>query len=160
MSAQSDRTHTAQIVDMVSLLDVSSRKRVVTSFEQPETATLLSIRQNLSYQACIGIDNIDLLRTQLSQNLTSLVIKQVRGFLNAEFGRLRVHRYRQVFAVGHSSLDGLVGGLLRVQFYARQVELPVMEGLSEPRLLSLSWGVGETVLEAENERQRRQRLKS
>ena len=119
MSAQSDRSHTAQVVDMVSLLDAPSRKRGVTSVDLKESATLLSIRQNLSYQASIGVNNIDQLKVRYSHDLANAVLKQVRGFLNTEFGQLRVHRYRQVFTVGHHSLEGLIGGLLRVQFHAR-----------------------------------------
>ena len=157
MSAQSDSSHTAQVVDMMSLRGAPSRKRVVTSLEKTESATLLSIRQKLSYQACIGVNHIEQLSVQCSPNLANAVMKQVREFLNAEFGQLRVHRYRQVFAVGHHSLEGLIGGLLRVQFYARQVELPIMDSQFEPRYLSLNWGVGESVLEAEHERLRRQR---
>ncbi len=158
MSAQSDSSHTAQVVDMVSLLEAPSRKRGVTSVEQRESATLLSIRQNLNYQASVGVNDIDQLKVQCSHNLANAVMKQVREFLNAEFGHLRVHRYRQVFTVGHHNLEGLIGGLLRVQFYARQVELPVLDSQFESRSVSLSWGVGESVLEADHERQRRQRL--
>ena len=160
MSAQTNSSNTAQVVDMVSLLGATSRKRLAAPVEQYESATLLSIRQNLSYQACIGVDNIDQLRTHGSHNLANAVMKQVREFLNVEFGRLRVHRYRQVFTVGHHSLEGLVGGLLRVQYYARQVELPSMDNQCELRITSLSWGVGESVMEADQERQRYQRLKS
>lgn len=160
MSAQSDSSHTAHVVDMVRLLDAPGRKRVVASVEKKEPATLLSIRQNLCYQACIGINNIDQLKVQCSHNLANAVMKQVREFLNAEFGQLRVHRYRQVFTVGHYSLEGLIGGLLRVQFYSRQVELPIIENQFEPQFLSLSWGIGESILQAELERQRRQRPES
>jgi len=160
MSAQSDSSNTAQVVDMMSLLDATSRKRSVTPVEHRESATLLSIRQNLSYQGCIGVNDIEQVSAQYSHNLATAVMKQVREFLHAEFGQLRVHRYRQVFAVGHHRLDGLVGGLLRVQFYARQIELPVMDSQLEPRLLSVNWGVGESVLEAEQERLRRQRVKN
>ena len=159
MTADSDSSHTAQVVDLVSLIDSSGRRRVATSLAQEESATLLSIRQNLSYQACIGVDDIEQLGSQCSRKLASAVMRQVRGFLNVEFGQLRVHRYRQVFTVGHSSLDGLVEGLLRVQFRARQVELPLLDSHDEYRRLSLSWGVGESALEAENERQKRQRSK-
>ncbi len=143
---------------MVSLLEAPSRKRATASIEQAESATLLSIRQNLNYRACIGVNHIDQLRVQCSNNLANAVMKQVREFLNAEFGQLRVHRYRQVFTVGHHNLEGLFGGLLRVQFYARQVELPIMDGQFESQFLSLSWGVGESVPEAEHERLRNQRL--
>lgn len=160
MSAQSDSSHSAQVVDLVSLLDAPSRKRGVTSVETKESATLLSIRQNLSYQASIGVNNIEQLKTQCSPNLANAVMKQVRVFLNAEFGQLRVHRYRQVFTVGHHSLESLISGLLRVQFYARQVELPILDSQFQPRSLTLSWGVGESVLEADHERQRRQSLRS
>ena len=145
---------------MVSLLDAPSRKHGVTSVELKESATLLSIRQHLSYQASVGVNNIDKLKDQCSHDLANAVMKQVREFLNAEFGQLRVHRYRQVFTVGHYNLEGLIGGLLRVQFYARQVELPILDNPFEPRTLSLSWGVGESVLEADHERQRRQSLES
>ena len=160
MSAQSDSSQSAQVVDMVSLLDAPSRKHGVTSVELKESATLLSIRQHLSYQASVGVNNIDKLKSQCSHDLANAVMKQVREFLNAEFGQLRVHRYRQVFTVGHYNLEGLIGGLLRVQFYARQVELPILDNPFEPRTLSLSWGVGESVLEADHERQRRQSLES
>lgn len=157
MSAQSDSSQSAQVVDMVSLLDAPSRKHGVTSVELKESATLLSIRQHLSYQASVGVNNIDKLKDQCSHDLANAVMKQVREFLNAEFGQLRVHRYRQVFTVGHHSLEGLIGGLLRVQFYSRQIELPIMANQSEPQFLSLSWGVGDSILQAELERQRHQR---
>lgn len=160
MSAQSDSSHTAQVLDMVSLLDAPSRKRVVAPMEEKQSAILLSIRQNLSYQACVGVNDIDQLKIQCSHDLADAVMHQVRGFLYTEFGKLRVHRYRQVFTVGHQSEKGLIGGLLRVQFHARQVELPAVDNQQEPGFLSLSWGVGESVLEAEHERRLRQRLKN
>lgn len=160
MSAQSDSSQSAQVVDMVSLLDAPSRKHGVTSVELKESATLLSIRQHLSYQASVGVNNIDKLKDQCSHDLANAVMKQVREFLNAEFGHLRVHRYRQVFTVGHYSLEGLIGGLLRVQFYTRQIELPIFDNPFESQALTLSWGVGESVLEADHERQRRQSLES
>ena len=160
MSAQSDSSRTAQVVDMVSLLDAPSRKRGVISVDLKESATLLSIRQNLSFQASIGVNNIDQLKARYSHDLANTVMKQVREFLNTEFGQLRVHRYRQVFKVGHHSLEGLVGGLLRVQFHARQVELPLLGSQFETRTLSLSWGVGESILEADHERLRSQGLQS
>ncbi|WP_157735845.1 hypothetical protein [Granulosicoccus antarcticus] len=146
-------------MNMVNLLDATGRRRVVTSLEKRSTAQLLSIRQNLHHQACIGVDGIDQLESRFSQNLANAVMNQVRGFLNTEFGQLRVHRYRQVFSVGHYSLESLIAGLFRVQFYARQVQLPAIEGVSEPALLSLSWGVGESIQKAEQERQRRSSLK-
>lgn len=144
---------------MVNLLDAIGRKRSGSSGESRDTAKLLSIRQNLRYQACVGIDRIDELETRCSSNLANAVMTQVRGFLNAEFGQLRVHRYRQVFTVGHHDLESLTGGLLRVQFYARQVQLPAMQAHLEPACLSLSWGVGESILQAEQERQRRAQSK-
>ena len=87
-------------------------------------------------------------------------MRQLRQLLNAEFGQLRVFRYRQVFSVGHHSLEDLIGGLLRVQFHARAIRLPApLNDLSPAGTagLTLSWGVGDSVIEADNERLRRRR---
>lgn len=158
MSAQPDRSHTAQIVDMVRLLDPSSRRRDISPTGSRGTAVLLSIRQSLRYQAAIGPDDIDTLEAGLPANQLDALLAQVRGLLHAEFGRLRVYRYRQVFSVGHYHLEGLIGGLLRVQYHARQIQLPAgvcgLDTAVRPGL-TLSWGVGSTVLEADNERLRR-----
>lgn len=162
MSAQPDRSHTAQIVDMVRLLDASGRKRDTSGDEQGSTATLLSIRQNLRYQASIGLDDIDTLRDTWPKAQLDELLSHLRGLLYAEFGRLRVYRYRQAFSVGHHNLEGLIAGLLRVQYYARQIQIPLedFDGNLEVGVVpSLGWGVGSTVLEADNERVRRRRSK-
>ncbi len=160
MSAQPDRSHTAQIVDMVRLLDSSGRRRDGSPDEQRGSALLLSIRQNLRYQASIGLDDIDSLQAGYPKPQLDVAHRQVRQLLDAEFGRLRVYRYRQAFSVGHHNLEGLIAGLLRVQYHARQIQSPADDcGDDHPALsgLRLAWGVGATVLEADNERLRRRR---
>jgi hypothetical protein len=162
MSAQSDSSATAQIVDMMSLRDTSSRKRVATAVDLRESATLLSIRQNLRYQASIGVDDIDQLKVHYSVASSELVLRQVRKLLHTEFGQLRVFRNRQAFSVGHHTLEGLIGGLLRVQYHARHIELPVTTvtgELTEAAGVELTWGVGDSITEADNERLRRRRMK-
>jgi hypothetical protein len=162
MSAQSDVSQTAQIVDIVSLLDTPGRKRIATAADLRESATLLSIRQNLRYQACIGVDDIDKFTDHYPALFVDRIFSRVRKLLNTEFGQLRVHRYRQAFAVGHYCVEGLIGGLLRVQYHARHIDLPVPGAcgeLPDVRGVTLTWGVGDTVTVADNERLRRRRLK-
>ncbi|MGQ7845657.1 hypothetical protein ACUNV4_14340 [Granulosicoccus sp. 3-233] len=154
MSAQPDRSHTAQIVDMVRLLDSSSRRRESCQVEQRGSALLLSIRQSLRYQASVGLDDMPGLQSEYPKPQLDAYLGQVRRLLDAQFGRLRVYRYRQAFIVGHHNLEGLIAGLLRVQYYARQLQLTDRDSRPVP---SLGWGVGATVLEADNERARRRR---
>lgn len=147
---------------MVSLLDTVTRKRVTRAADQRKSATLLSIRQNLVYRASVGIDDIDAFKSHLPDTTVDALMSRVRQLLNTEFGRLRVHRYRQVYTVGHHCLEGLIGGLLRVQFHARLIEMPRRdEGLvfRDSHGLALSWGVGDSIIEADIERLRRRRLK-
>lgn len=164
MSAQHDRSHTAQIVDMVRLLDAPGRKKDNSVDESRSSVVMLSIRQSLRYQASIGLDDIDTLKVSWPKAQLDEVLAQLRGLLNAEFGRLRVHRYRQAFSVGHHSLEGLIAGLLRVQYFARQIQ--ITGNVEENELMvdpeqrsspSLGWGVGSTIMEAENERLHRRR---
>ncbi len=160
MSSRSEEAPTAEIVDMLGFLHKPGRKRIATTVEFRESATLLSIRQNLAYQATMGIDDPDNLSATLSSVELSRISSAVRQLLDAEFGHLRVHRYRQVFAVGHHCLESLIAGLLRVQFHARKIDASALqpdEGADNTGT-SVSWGVGDTLTEAENERMRRRRL--
>ena len=159
MSALPDRSHTAQIVDMVKLLDAPGRRRDIAVDQQGGSAVLLSIRQNLSYQASIGLDGIDSLMARYPRSLVDDLDRQVRELLYTEFGRLRVHRYKQAFSVGHHDLEALVAGLLRVQYYTRQISLPEHDSAEELTVqpaLSVAWGVGESISEADRERRRGQ----
>ncbi len=160
MSAQPDRSHTAQIVDMVRLLDSSSRRREFSAEEPRGSAVLLSIRQNLRHQASIGFDDIDSLQAEYPKAHLDDYHRQVRGLLDAQFGRLRVYRYRQAFSVGHHDLEALIAGLLRVQFDARQLKQSdhaVRSDQCERPRLQLGWGIGSTVPEADYERIHRRR---
>lgn len=148
---------------MVSLLERPTRKRINTAPAIHVTAKLLSIRQSLIYQATVGVESIDTTETGLSSEQLDQAIATVRRLLNAEFGCLRIHRYRQVFTVGHHCVETLIAGLLRVQYQARQIDLPWVFDPDDSALentgIRLSWGVGHSIYEAENRRLRRHKLK-
>lgn len=130
------------------------------SKDQP--AQLLSIRQHLSYKASVEIDKLELIQSEFGDAGSARVVKQIRVLLNKEFGRLRVHRYRGLFVIRHRSVEGLISSLLRVQFHAHQIDLPVVNRAgdrSNAKPVTLTWGVGRTNSEAEVERVRRRRQK-
>jgi len=119
-----------------------------------EPASMLSMRRHLAYQASVEIDKLEAVQSD--------VAKKVRALLNREFGKLRVHRYRRLFVIRHRSVEGLISCLLRVQFHAHQLELPLVNKSGEvvqSKPITLTWGVGRTTTEAEVERLRRRRQK-
>lgn len=139
----------------------------LSSFRVPRTriehgprlaADLLSVRQSLSCEASVEIDNLDRLSDCLTPTMLASMKRRVRQMLDREFGRLRVHRHRRRFVVRHRSVDNLIAGLLRVQFHAQQIRLPETDRYGnrlDPSMISLTWGVGQSGPEAELERLRR-----
>lgn len=128
---------------------------------EQETATLLSIRQNLTYRAAVGVHNIADIRCQQPQTIVDEVLGTLRRLLSVEFGYLRVHRHNQVFIASHHCMESLIAGVLRVQFYGKQLELPRLNVRGEQldsAGVEFSWGVGTSVHEANAERQRRYKL--
>lgn len=161
MSGQSDNSATAEVVNIVRLIDHSARKRIVTVTDTSRGAQLLSIRKSLRYRATIGLTDLDAFKSNYSSKQLASTMLQIRQLLDIEFGSLRVHRYRQCFTVGQPCLESLIGGLLRVQYLARQIELPVAERVTgdDDAVVQLTWGVGDSVIEADNERLRRSGVK-
>ncbi len=158
MSSQSNRLPTAKIVDMTRLRENTGRKKIYVCPEARDGATLLSIRQNLSHQATIGLRDIDHIRSCCSSELVDQFMANVRSLLDSEFGRLRVHRLREVFTIGHHCPESLISGLLRVQYYTRQVTLPLpahTDSQSGECCPAVVWGIGSSVSEAEIQRLRR-----
>jgi len=163
MSVRNGKVQTADIVDMAGYLNRPARKRTATTSELRENASLLSIRNSLAFHATLGINDLDKLADCLSRQQLYTLDSSVRRLLDTEFGHLRVHRHRAAFAVAHHCLDSLIAGLLRVQFHLRELDLlanlPVTESVTVDGDSTLvSWGVGGSLAEAENERRRRRRL--
>lgn len=161
MDLLTDRSFSAQIVDLASFLETNRRRRGTGSSDQQESATLLSMRQQLRYQAVIGVDNLDTLKSQYNESVVSLALRSVRELLNCEFGQLRVYRYRQSFTTGHHCLEELIAGLLRIQYHARHIEVSTVADCDETRVVidvSLSWGIGDSVAEAGKKRLSRKSL--
>jgi len=128
-----------------------------------DQAQMLSMRRHLSYQASFEIDNIEWVRAEYGEAVRQDLAKQIRSILNKEFGKLRVHRYRRLYVIRHRSVEGLISSLLRVQFHAHQIDLPVLNkngDTVDTKPVTLTWGVGRTTTEAEVERLRRRRQKS
>ncbi len=122
----------------------------------PSSADLLSIRQHLTFKACIGINEFDFLQDAYSVQVGDQLMSSVRVLLDQEFGGLRVHRRHQVFVVNHHCEESLIAGLLRVQFHSRQLPFPATrdgEKLSDVCGVPLAWGVGRTLEAAEEQRQ-------
>lgn len=158
MSGQPSPEVSADIVNLVGFLDRSKRRKVVQPVESRESASLLSIRQSLVCQATVGIDNMELIKHRTSSADFDQLNAALRRLLDREFGHLRIHRHRQVFTVGHHCMEKLIAGLLRVQFFARQLVLPYAafsNADDESTGVSISWGVGESISEAEIERLKR-----
>ncbi len=161
LSSQADIKTSAEILDMSRVFKQAGRRRTVHSAELKSGATLLSIRQNLVYQATVGIDDIDRISEKASKKEVQALNETLRSLLNTEFGKLRVHKHRLVFSVGHHSLDSLVAGLLRIQYHAKHLDAADLNTslVKEAAGLPVSWGVGNTIPEADVERNRRSAMK-
>lgn len=164
MSSPSETVHGAEVVDLTRVRSKVAGKNRDGATRHTATnvpvkmraeATLLSMRSTLLHHASVGIRDIDDLRANYSKVLVNTAMANVRSLLETEFGYLRVHRYRQAFAVGHHCAESLIGGLLRVQYYAHELQLPVTGEQSagtycySPRIL---WGIGDSISEAEKRR--------
>ncbi len=121
------------------------------------------LKNHLEFQASIEIDDLPWLHAQFSNSVRNNLVKSVRQTLDAEFGSLRVYRYRRLFVVRHKKIESLIAGLLRAQFHTHQFSLPeinVFGDTVEQKGVSITWGVGHTGLEAESERLKRRRQKN
>lgn len=165
MTTESNKVATAEIVDMVGLRESVGRKPNTFrgSIDSPiakGTATLLSIRQSLVHRATIGLEDIDAIRDNISGQAVDEIMESLRQLLHSEFGSQRVHRYRQALTVGHNCMETLIAGMLRVQFHSRQFELSASalgEQPREPKTPAVTWGVGDSIAEAESHRQGRRK---
>ncbi len=160
MPSSTSNQQSASIVDLAAYR--SPRVLSGRSMAPRTTAELLSMRQSLSYEASVEINNLDHLLACLEPAVVNNLRLQVRRLLDREFGRLRVHRNRQNYVARHRSVETLIAGLLRVQFHARQIRLPESDCVGErveQSSLSLTWGVGQSGHEAVQERMRRRNKK-
>lgn len=140
------------------------RPRTRRSLPRPsgQTAQLLSIRRYLAYQATVEIDNLATLTERFGRSCTDHLVRDIRALLDHEFGSLRIHRYRGVYRIRHRSVEGIIAGLLRVQFHAQNLLLPTTDrhgAAVDTRSIKLTWGVGRSAGEADLERMRRRHLK-
>jgi len=160
MSSTFSRSRSSStVVELADFRYADKSKTVVSTKYQ---AQLLSMRRHLSYQASVEIDNLEWIRTEYGEAYCANLVKQVRTILNKEFGKLRVHRYRRLFVIRPPSVEGLISSLLRIQFHAQQIDLPVVNKAGDAthsKPVALTWGVGRTTTEAEVERLRRRRQK-
>lgn len=146
--------HTSRLPSSNSREPVRSVASVTQSI--PSTgADLLSIRQHLAFKAVIGITDLSFIEQSYSLQVADTLTSSIRNLLDQEFGPLRVHRQWQLFVVSHHCMESLMAGLLRVQFHSREIPLPLTrdgKGMSDVCGVPLSWGVGETLGEAERAR--------
>lgn len=148
--------------EKLSSLNLSARTVYKNGSNQQQDAELLSVRRHLSYQASVEIDRLESIISEFGAQAGQALVKQVRELLNKEFGSLRVHKSRHLFVIRHRSVEGIISSLLRVQFFAHQLELPSnnTQGMAvTTKPITLTWGVGRTTTEAEVERLRRRRQK-
>lgn len=163
MSSRSNnsRSDGAFRADIVAL--TQNRVHAEQKHSPPEaarsSASLLSVRQHLRYKACLSLDASCFEQFEDPVNAQRETAVAVRTLLHKEFGSLRIHRHRQLLVVSHHCVETLIAGLLRVQFHARQLSYSACRELTGEENKSsgftLSWGVGESLIEAETARKKR-----
>lgn len=160
MSSRSNKSdspdaHSAEIVNFKKPRTLTEGGLSGRSVGRNRPAALLSIRQHLRYKACVAVDAGPMDESLECEQSTRRIMASVRSMLNKEFGSLRVHRHRQLLIVRHHCVEGLIAGLLRVQFLGNQMDMPKCADSDEQQVRSqvtLSWGVGDTLFEAETSR--------
>lgn len=160
MSTQPRATNSAEILDISAFRRRS--ERTVTK-PQKVTADLLSIRQNLDFRASVEIDELTRNTAELDASVRNRLMRDVRSLLDAEFGKLRINCDKSVYQVRHRSLETLIAGLLRCQFHARQIAWTRSDSSTEDTSftgLGLTWGVGDSLEEAEADRVKRRARKN
>lgn len=158
-NSRSDGAYRADVVAL-SQNRVRAEQKSSQSPEHAKTsASLLSVRQHLRYKACLSLNGSCFDQFKNPANAQRETAIAVRSLLHKEFGSLRIHRHRQLLVVSHHCVEALIAGLLRVQFHARQLNCSACRqldgGESKSTGITLSWGVGESLAEAETARKKR-----
>jgi len=160
MSTQSCVPQTAEILEFSAF---RRRSDNTIAKSQSVTAELLSIRQNLDYRASVEIDEFNQDFSELDTSVRNRLMRDVRALLDVEFGKLRINCDKGVFQVRHRKLESLIAGLLRCQFHARQIIWTRTGAKSDEAAstgLGITWGVGDSLDEAEADRIKRRARKN
>jgi len=138
MTVRDNQKPKAEVVVLPSGKSLSAAKsfrsqRYSADIKTSGTASLVSIKQHLTYRASLGVRDLSFIEQTYSANVVNELMLSVRKLLNHEFGHLRVHRHHHVFIINHRSMDKLVEGLLRVQFHSCQIPVPIVVDRKKPK---------------------------
>ncbi|MBX2823837.1 MAG: hypothetical protein KTR33_03845 [Gammaproteobacteria bacterium] len=117
--------------------------------------SVIDFFDRMTFQASIELDDLLWIRGHFTVRVRHQIMSAVRKLLCAEFGRRMVERNQLLFTVRHRDVNTLIAGLLRVQFNANQILLPeynVFGDRVEQNGVTVTWGVGRSLDEAQHER--------
>lgn len=155
------------VTRVVQLADYDGRRLLLEEFTQNRAhsskltnpANVVSICDRVSSFASIEVNEISAL-TPADQR--DAVMALLHEHLSLEFGRLRITQTKRTFIVQHRNLEELIGALLRVQYHVFQCTEEDLAVVGVPKTfvaMNLTWGVGGSVAEADNQRLKRRRRK-
>lgn len=157
------KTHTIA-PRVVQLADYKSSRLMLEEFTQNRaqqtcSAGVVVLSERVSSFASVEVDEISALTPQVQRDA---VMALVREHLAMEFGHLRIEQNNRSFVVKHRNLEELIGALLRTQYHVYQCSVEDLEAVGVPRsfvCMNLTWGVGKTLADANDERLKRRRRK-
>jgi len=135
---------------------VSRSSRLVAGGQMD--TTVLELVNRFPFCASVEVNDLHWVRAHFSSRWRSEVVASVKKILSQEFGSKRVTRTGFQFAIRHRDAELLISSLLRVQFYTNQIILPEynLHGERvEQNGMSITWGVGRTWRQAQQDRVRK-----
>jgi len=153
------KTH-PDVARVVQLSEYKKRRLMLEDFANERvkqsgsarTAVVLDLSECAGSYASVEVNEISALTPPAQRDA---VLALVLEHLVMEFGRLRVTQYNRTFVIKHRNSDELIGALLRTQYHVYQCSVEDLEAVGVPRsfiYMNLTWGVGETLADANDER--------
>ena len=152
---------------VVQLADYKNSRLLLEDFAQDrarrrgiaKAGDVVVLSDRVGSFASVEVDEISALTPK---NQRDAVMAFVHDHLSMEFGHLRIAQNTRTFTIKHRNLEELIGALLRTQYHVYQCSVEELEAVGIPpsfASMNLTWGVGKTLVDANDERLKRRRRK-
>ena len=122
-------------------------------------SNVMNLSDRVGSFASIEVDELSALTPQDQRDA---VMALVHDHLAMEFGHLRISQSNRTFTVKHRNLEEMISALLRVQYHVYQCSAEDLKSVGVPSsfvAMNLTWGLGNTLADANEERLKRRRRK-
>lgn len=152
---------------VIRLADFKPRRMLLEDFASDRLeksrsigfGSVVTLTDRVGYFGSIEVDELSALTPQTQRHAVMAFVKE---HIAMEFGYLRITQNERTFTVQQRNLEELIGALLRIQYHVHQCSSDDLEAVGVPSsfvAMGLTWGVGSSVANANDERLKRRRRK-